>query len=126
MLLLGATFSLILILLFPEHYLSRTDMNSLANWAQDWNENWADIYVTCEECNYPFVGAFLYAGIASILGIVDDFQRGAFNYRIFLAVIDGFNIRSRNDLIGNAFRIDGSPLQHHHSITILSRQIDIM
>jgi hypothetical protein len=92
MLLLGATFSLILILLFPEHYLSRTDMNSLINWAQNWNEDWTDIYVTCKECNYPFVGIFSYAGMASILGIVDDFQHGAFNYRLFLAVIDGLNV----------------------------------
>src|SRR5919108_3290383 len=69
------------------------DMDVFFEWAEPFKTNWRDIYVSCENCVYPFLGTVFSAGIGQICKDVSA-RFGAdpyLDFRIALAVLAGVN-----------------------------------
>ncbi len=50
--------------LYPAYHFE--DMRTFFEWGEHFKTNWRDIYVSCEKCNYPFLGTVFSAGIGQI------------------------------------------------------------
>lgn len=75
---------------FPKFYHS-SDVDDFWRWSQAWEMDWRSVYITCERCNYPFLGTWLSGGLMSALNI-ETFARLANRFRYVLAAIDALNV----------------------------------
>ena len=77
--------------LYPAYHFE--DMRTFFEWGEHFKTNWRDIYVSCEKCNYPFLGTVFSAGIGQIFQDVSARFGGDpyLEFRIVLAILAGVN-----------------------------------
>ncbi len=68
-----------------------TDLHTFGEWSKAWEKDWHMVYISCESCNYPFIGTLLSGGLMSSM----DFENTARinnRFRYYLAIVDGINV----------------------------------
>jgi hypothetical protein len=89
-LLLGASFSAVMVIACPDWY-HHADVEAFMRWAALWNKGLREVYNTCPGCNYPILVILSTAGIFKILHKL-GLQNPIPAFRLLLAAVDGINV----------------------------------
>lgn len=86
----GLLFPAVFIYFFPKPYHT-SDVDDFWRWSQAWGADWKTVYIDCDRCNYPFLGAMLSGGVMDWMG-KEDFKDIVAPFRYYLAFVDGLNV----------------------------------
>jgi 4-amino-4-deoxy-L-arabinose transferase-like glycosyltransferase len=90
MLIAGLLFSAFAVIAMPRLFFSK-DISVFWEWEQFWKNGWSSIYISCKNCNYPFIGMLSSAGLLSWLDNLGS-EKALYIYRLILAAVDGLNV----------------------------------